>query len=86
MHAVQPGQRVRILTIQLAVPDKADPDMVADLLQFAEDVAGDHDRLAHPLQFPQQLADLDPRPRVQPAGRLVEDQHLRVVDQYPRQP
>ena len=25
MHAVQPGQRVRILTVQLAVPDEADP-------------------------------------------------------------
>lgn len=32
MHAVQPGQRVRILTIQLAVPDDADPDSVADEL------------------------------------------------------
>jgi len=30
MHAVQPGQRVRILTIQLAVQDEADPDSVAD--------------------------------------------------------
>ena len=29
MHAVQPGQRVRILTIQLAVPDDADPNSVA---------------------------------------------------------
>ena len=32
MHAVQPGQRVRILTIQLAVPDEVDPDSVADEL------------------------------------------------------
>ncbi len=32
MHAVQPGQRVRILTIQLAVPDDTDPDAVADEL------------------------------------------------------
>lgn len=32
MHAVQPGQRVRILTIQLAVPDQADPNSVADEL------------------------------------------------------
>ena len=30
MHAIQPGQRVRILTIQLAVPDDSDPDSVAD--------------------------------------------------------
>ena len=32
MHAVQPGQRVRILTIQLAVPEDADPNSVADEL------------------------------------------------------
>jgi hypothetical protein len=30
MHAVQPNQHVRILTIQIAVPDEADPDSVAD--------------------------------------------------------
>ncbi len=32
MHAVQPGQRVRILTIQLAVPEDADPNSVVDEL------------------------------------------------------
>ena len=30
MHAVQPGQRIRILTIQIAVADDAEPDSVAD--------------------------------------------------------
>ena len=30
MHAVQSGQRIRILTIQIAVADEADPDSVAD--------------------------------------------------------
>ena len=30
MHAVAPKQRVRILTIQIAVADEADPDSVAD--------------------------------------------------------
>ncbi len=30
MHAVQPGQRVRILTLQIAVADGADPNSVAD--------------------------------------------------------
>ena len=30
MHAVQPGQHVRILSIELAVADAADPDSVAD--------------------------------------------------------
>lgn len=30
MHAVKPNQRVRILTIQIAVAENADPDSVAD--------------------------------------------------------
>ena len=30
MHAVQPGQHIRILTIQIAVGEEADPDSVAD--------------------------------------------------------
>ena len=30
MHAVQPRQRVRILTLQIAVADDAEPDSVAD--------------------------------------------------------
>ena len=30
MHAVAPKQRFRILTIQIAVADEADPDSVAD--------------------------------------------------------
>jgi len=32
MHAVTDGQRVRILTIQIAVAEDADPDSVADEL------------------------------------------------------
>ena len=30
MHAVAPRQRIRLLTIQIAVADEADPDSVAD--------------------------------------------------------
>jgi hypothetical protein len=30
MHAVGPKQRIRILTIQIAVAEEADPDSVAD--------------------------------------------------------
>ena len=37
------------------------------------------------LQLLEQLADLDAGPRVQPAGRLVQQQHLRVVQQHARQ-
>jgi hypothetical protein len=32
MHAVAPHQRIRILTVQIAVADSADPDSVADEL------------------------------------------------------
>ncbi len=34
MHAIQPKRRVRILTIQIAVPDEAEPDAVADELSW----------------------------------------------------
>ena len=30
MHAIKPGQRVRILTIQIAVAEAVDPDSVAN--------------------------------------------------------
>ena len=30
MHAIKPNQRVRILTVQIAVADYADPDSVSD--------------------------------------------------------
>jgi hypothetical protein len=48
-------------------------------------VAGDHDGLAHVAQLFEQSANFDPRPRVQAAGRFIEQQHLRVVQQHPRQ-
>ena len=42
----------------------------------------DQDRLAHVAQLLEQLAHLDAGPRVEAAGRLVEQQHLRVVQQH----
>ena len=41
----------------------------------------DEDRLAQRAQLAQELAQLDPGPRVEPGRGLVEQQHLRVVDQ-----
>ena len=58
------------------------PDLVAEVGQLGQDVRGDQDRLAHPVQFLEQLADLDAGPRVQAAGRLVQQQHLRIVQQH----
>ena len=62
-----------------------DRQVAADPLQLGEDVRGDHDGLAHPGQLGDELAELDPGPGVETRCRLVEDQHLGVVDQCPRQ-
>ena len=65
---------------ELALLD--DADLVADVGQLGQDMAGNHDRLAHLAELLEQAADLDPRARVQAAGRLVEDQHLGVVQEH----
>ena len=46
-------------------------------------MAGDEEGLAAGGQIEQQLAHLDARLRVEAVGRLVEDQHFRVVQQRP---
>jgi hypothetical protein len=46
-------------------------------------VTGDEDGLALGGELPQQHPQLDARARVEPGGGLVEQQHLRVVDQRP---
>ena len=60
--------------------------MMPILLQMSassgQDVAGDQDRLAHLAQLLEQPAHLDAGPRVEAAGRLVEQQHLRLVQQH----
>ena len=58
-----------------------DRDAGAQLLELGEDVAPDEDRLAERAQLAEQLAQLDPGPRVEAGRRLVEEQHRRVVDQ-----
>src|SRR5439155_9328471 len=68
---------------ELATVD--DADRGAHLGELGEDVAADQDRLAHATQLAEDLAHLDPRPGIQPGGRLVEDQQSRVVDQAVRQ-
>ena len=58
-----------------------DRDAGAQLLELGQDVAADQDRLAHRAQLAEQLAQLDPGARVEARGRLVEQQHLRIVDE-----
>ena len=63
---------------QLAALD--DADLVADVGQLRQDVAGEHDRLAHVAQLLDQAAH-SMRARIEAAGRLVEQQHLRLVQE-----
>ena len=58
-----------------------DRDARAQLLELGQDVARDEDRLAERAQLAQELAQLHPGPRVEAGGRLVEEQHRRVVDE-----
>ena len=67
-------------------PDEAarreDPDPVADGLDLAQEVAGEHDREAALGDEPaEQVEDLDDADRVDRRGRLVEDQEVRRLDQ-----
>ncbi len=59
-----------------------DADLVADVGQLRQDVAGDDDRLAHLAQPPQQVAHLDTGSRIEAAERFVQQQHLRIVQQH----
>ena len=63
----------------LAVID--DGDARAELLELGKDVAADHDRLAERPELAEELAQLDPGPRIEAGRRLVEEQDLRVVDE-----
>ncbi len=56
-------------------------DAGAHLAELREDVAADQDRLAHGAQLAQDLAHLDPRPRIEARRGLVEDEQGRVVDE-----
>ena len=58
-----------------------DRDAGAQLLELGQDVAADDDGLAHRTELAEELAKLDPRARVETGRRLVEEQHLRVVDE-----
>lgn len=55
-------------------------DVRAVLVEFAEDVAGDDQRHALGLQLAQQLRQAGARLGVQSAGRFVQQQHARLVD------
>src|SRR6185436_3901003 len=53
----------------------------AQLLELGEDVAADDDGLAQGAQLPEELAQLNAGPGVEPGRGLVEEQHLGVVNE-----
>ena len=73
MSAILPDART--------LPSIDDRDAGAELLELRKDVAADQDGLAERPEFPEEFAKLDPRPWVESRCRLVEEEHLRVVDE-----
>src|SRR5262249_4129882 len=79
-----PDGRLHVaVELQLAALD--DADLVADVGQLRQDVTGNEDRLAHVAQLFEEAAHLDAGARIEAAGRLVEQEHLWLVQQHTRQ-
>ncbi len=78
--------RSRHLANFLQLAPVQDRDPVADVLHVGQQVAREHDRLALLTKIADQFLDLGRADRVQPRGRLVEQDQLRVVDQRLGQP
>src|SRR6266704_1447797 len=82
------GARARLELIHgprgeyLAVVD--DRDLLAQRLGFLHVVRGQQDRLPLGVQHPQDVPEVSPGLRVEPGGRLVQEQHVRPVHQGPR--
>ncbi len=62
-----------------------DGDARAHVRELGEDVRREEDGLPHATQLHQQIAHLDARARIEVARRLVEDEHLRIVQQRARE-
>ncbi len=62
--------------------------MRTDALQLGEDVRRDHNGLAHALELADQLPQVDPSPRIEARGGLIENEKSRIVYKSPcqRQP
>jgi hypothetical protein len=62
-----------------------DRDAVAQALGLLQAMRGEEDRHAAPAEAVDQLMDVASGDRIQAGGRLVEEQHIRVAEQRPRQ-
>ena len=61
-----------------------DRDLLAQCLGFLHVVRGQQDRLPLGVQHPQDVPEVGPGLRVEPCGRLVQEEHVRPVHQGPR--
>ena len=55
------------------------------VFRFADVLGGDEDRASLALEFPEVIPELVPQDGVNPGGRLVQEEHFRVVNQGGRQ-
>src|SRR5205085_9594675 len=62
-----------------------DSDRVAHLPDLRQDVARDHEGLAHAPELLHELLELDARPGIEARGGLVEEQQHRVVQETARE-
>jgi hypothetical protein len=54
---------------------------IADFGQVRQDVRGEKDGFSHSLELLEDLPDFNARPGIESGSRLVENQHLGIVDQ-----
>lgn len=77
MHTIQPNQRLRILTIQIAVPNKAEPDAVADELTWLLSENGTRSESSNILDW-QYLTEY--QPQVVAGNELQEGEVFGLLD------
>ena len=79
-HVAHPQQAIDAAQLlQFALMQNRDP--IANVLHVGQQVAAHHDRLPLGLELQNQVLHLAGADRVQTAGRLVEQDQLRIVDQ-----
>ena len=73
------GEKIADVAAGEKPPVLDDPDPITDVCELGKDVTADEDRLAEPLEPLEQPPHLDPRPRIETAGGLVEEEDLRIM-------
>ena len=77
MYTIQPNQRLRILTIQIAVPNEAEPDAVADELTW---LLSENGTLAHSSNILDWHYLTEYQPQVVAGNELEEGEVFGLLD------